>query len=91
MKTVWILVLLAGCATVWYKPGSTQQQFYRDNSQCMAMAGSGNSQQIQNNWNPAFRGYNQGAAIGAAANQKAIYQQCMMGNGWSTKRGDDGW
>lgn len=80
------LALLLGCAQKqWHHNAKSQQDFYRDNSQCMAMAGSGQSQQIAANSNPVLQGYNQGAAMAAAGNQRAIHEQCMYGNGWQLR------
>lgn len=76
-------VALCACATpTWRHESKGQQDFYRDNSQCMAMAGSGQANPMVAGNTPFAQGYNQGAAMGAAANQRTIHQQCMFGNGW---------
>ncbi|MBP5991368.1 MAG: hypothetical protein KA766_15300 [Piscinibacter sp.] len=83
LRTIPLVVLLAACAsTKWSNSSKSQQDFYRENSQCMAMAGSGQAQPMMPGAGVVQSGYNQGVAIGAAANQRAIYEQCMMGNGW---------
>jgi len=86
MRTLTILALLAlgACATpkVWRHTSKGQQDFYRDNSQCMAMAGSGHAPSMVPGAGGMMQGYNQGAAMQALANQRAIHQQCMLGNGW---------
>ena len=84
-----ILLLLSGCASnkVWTKPYFTQQEFYRDNSQCMAMSqGAANPQMMYTGGN-AFTsgfasGWNQGSAIGSTFTRNRIYNQCMYGMGW---------
>lgn len=82
-----LAILLVACATpTWHHPSKSTQEFYRDNSQCMAMAGAGQSNQIVYNSNPVLQGYNQGSAMGAAANRQAIHEQCMYGNGWYLSR-----
>lgn len=87
-----IVLALTGCATAkWTHNSKGQQDYYRDNSQCMAMANSGGSNQIYSNpyqqgqmsFNNGFSsGYNQGAAMATAANRNQMYNECMYGNGW---------
>lgn len=88
-------IMLSGCAAnmAWHHSSKSQQEFYRDNSQCLAMMGStlpfptaqpapafGNSGGMA----AAFsNGMAQGQAIGAAYRQNTIYEQCMLGLGWS--------
>lgn len=79
-------ILATGCATpatpTWHHPTKSTQEFYRDNSQCMAMAGSGQANQVVGD-KPGFtRGYNQSLAMLAQRNQRLIHEQCMYGNGW---------
>lgn len=76
-------LLLAGCSTTWTHPSKSQQDFYRDNSQCMSMAGAGQAQPMMPGAGAVQSGYNQGVAMGAAANQKTMYEHCMFGNGWA--------
>ena len=84
---IFIALLATGCATpTWRHANKGTQEFYRDNSQCMAMGGSGQAPQVADNKDPVMQGYNQGLAMGAQANQRMIYQQCMYGNGWSLSR-----
>jgi hypothetical protein len=89
MRLAFLIILLAvlvGCASrTWSHSQKGQQDFYRENSQCMAMAGSGQANPMVAGDTPFARGYNQGAAMGAQANQQTIYQQCMYGNGWYLK------
>ena len=87
-----IAMIAGGCATqrTWNHVTKDQQDFYRDNSQCMAMAGAGQATPIVAGSTPFAQGYNQGAAMRAQANQQTIHEQCMFGNGWSLSRqGDD--
>jgi len=35
---VLLLVALAGCSKVWFRPGTTQYQFSQDHSHCMQQA-----------------------------------------------------
>lgn len=88
---IWNCVLLAavaaaawGCAKpqVWGHSSKTSQDFYRESAQCQAMAGRGHAPQVASNRDPVLQGYNQGAAMASAQNQKTIYSHCMMGNGW---------
>lgn len=79
------LPAVAACASsglVWQNPGKTQQDFYQDNSQCMAMAGAGQQPQVMQADSAVLRGWNMGAAAQSAENQRTIHQQCMMGKGW---------
>lgn len=79
-----LVVLSTGCASrKWYHSEKGQQDFYRENSQCMAMAGSGQANPMVQGSTPFAQGYNQGVAMRAQANQRMIYEQCMYGNGWS--------
>lgn len=78
---------LGGCATpTWNHASKGQQDFYRENSQCMAMAGSGQATPMVAGSTPFAQGYNQGAAMRAQANQQMIHEQCMYGNGWYLAR-----
>lgn len=90
----WIMVAIAtlavsGCATktAWQHSYKGQQQFYQDNSQCLAMSnGGGNPQMIQQGGGAFAQGFanswNQGQAFQAAQRQQDIYTQCMYGQGW---------
>ncbi len=82
LRTIPLVVLLAACSTTWVHPTKSAQDFYRENSQCMAMAGSGQAQPMMPGGGAFQSGYNQGAAISAAGNQRTIHEQCLMGNGW---------
>lgn len=79
-----VLLTLCACASpkAWHHESKGQQDFYRDNSECMAMAGSGQGTTIPGG-GPFMSGYNQGAAMQAAANQRTIHRQCMFGRGWA--------
>lgn len=80
-------LITTGCATpIWHHPTKGTQEFYQDNSQCMAMAGSGHSNQAADANDPFMQGYNQGLAARAQANQRLIHEQCMYGNGWYLSR-----
>ena len=82
-----IALLATACASpTWRHASKDTQEFYKDNSQCMAMGGSGQAPQVVDNKNPVTQGYNQGLAMRAQANQQMIYEQCMYGNGWSLSR-----
>ena len=86
IAVILVSVAISGCAQKqWYGSGMSQQQFYRDNSQCLAMSGSGNSNQIIQGNNSFANGYNQMGAMMAQSNSNRIYEQCMMGNGWWLK------
>lgn len=85
------LISLSGCANkVWNKYGATQQEFYQDRAECLAMSGPGNyqintpNQTGYGNFNSGFQqGWNSAAAIGAASASGRIFNDCMMGRGWS--------
>lgn len=83
-----LALLLCACAskTVWMHQSKGQQDFYRENSECLAMAGAGQAPQMMPGTNPVAAGFNQGAAMRAQANQREIYEQCMMGRGWMAQR-----
>jgi hypothetical protein len=87
-----LLIVLGALMTVacaspnWTHSSKTEQEFYQDNSQCMAMAGTGQSNQIMPGNTSFSKGYNQSAAIGAAANRRTIYEQCMLGQGYTIAR-----
>lgn len=80
------LMTVACASPTWRHSTKSQQEFYQDNSQCMAMAGSGQSNQIMPGNTPFSQGYNQGAAMGAAANRRTIHEQCMFGRGYTLER-----
>ena len=84
MRMLIVLLALSACATpkVWRHESKGQQEFYRDNSQCLAMAGSGQASPMVPGAGGMLQGYNQGAAMQALVNQRTIHQQCMLGNGW---------
>ncbi len=78
-----ILLLLSACAKkVWMHESKDQQEFYQDNSKCLAMSGSAGTTQILPGTDPISKGWNQGSAINAAEMRNDIYYQCMMGQGW---------
>ena len=80
-------LLVTGCAApTWRHPTKSSQEFYQDNSRCMAMAGSGQANQVVDAKDPFTQGFNQGLAIQAQSNQKSIYQQCMYGGGWTLSK-----
>ena len=68
------ILILTGCgsAPTWRHPTKSAQEFYQDNSRCMAMAGAGQANQIVDSKNPIIAGYNQGLAAGTQSNQKLI-------------------
>jgi hypothetical protein len=72
---------LAGCAEHWHRAGASGEDFYRDNSSCLALSNGGSAQVAQAS-GPVLQGYNAGAAMAAASQADAIYQQCMLGHGW---------
>jgi hypothetical protein len=83
--TIAIAMLLGACAsspTRWAHGSKGQQEFYQDNSQCLSMSGAGQAQPMVLGAGPVATGYNQGAAMRASSNQRLIYEQCMLGNGW---------
>jgi hypothetical protein len=85
--------MFVGCANqmVWYNPGKSQQQFHAENAECLAMGSSAaGSQQIIPTYptgNPTYnayaQGWNMGSAIKASNTRDQIYNDCMMGRGWS--------
>jgi hypothetical protein len=94
MKTQTLIatvLILTGCASAptWRHATKSAQEFYQDNSRCMAMSGSGQANQVVDAKDPFTQGFNQGLAMRAQGNQKLIHEQCMYGNGWylSSKSG----
>lgn len=87
-RTVLVATLVVtGCATpTWRHSTKGTQEFYQDNSQCMAMAGSGQANQVVGAKDPFTQGYNKGLALRAQSNQQVIHEQCMYGNGWYLSR-----
>lgn len=85
-------ILVTGCASsaTWRHQSKGSQDFYQDNSRCMAMAGTGQANQIVGAKDPFSQGFNQGAAIQAQSNQQVIYEQCMYGNGWYLGKSSSG-
>ncbi|MDE2142711.1 MAG: hypothetical protein KGJ84_09900 [Elusimicrobia bacterium] len=88
-------LVLPGCATqsrvYWANPNKNTQQFYQDNSECLSMSNGGNPQYMPQTSPDPFsqglaNGYNQGLAIQSQQKQETIYQQCMMGRGWSLRQ-----
>ncbi len=94
MKNIFTVVcailLLSACAPrfAWSHRYKTEQDFYRENSQCLAMASSGGpaTQIIAKGRGPISQGVIDGinarSARDARVTQQTIYQQCMMGKGW---------
>ncbi len=83
LAVILAITTISGCAQKrWHSYGKTQQQFYQENAQCLAMSGSGASSQIIQGNSSFANGYNQMGAMMAQSNKTNIYQQCMMGNGW---------
>ena len=68
IATIILLSLLAACADkVWYRPGATQQDFYRSQGYCHAQAYSvpGGS-----------------SVVGTMLQQSAVFDSCMEGQGY---------
>ena len=90
MKTLLValsaLMTVACASPTWRHSAKSQQEFYRDNSECMAMSGAGQPNQIMQGNTPFAQGYNQGAAMGAAADRRTIHEQCMFGRGYTLER-----
>lgn len=81
-----LAVLLAGCAAPkWRHATNSEQDFYRDNAQCLSMSGYGQPVQAVPGANPVMSGYNQGAAMQAVSQRQAIHEQCMFGKGYYLK------
>ena len=74
---------LAGCAHAWQRAGASREDFYRDNSGCLALSQGGAGAQALPGNDAATAGYNRGAAFMAAQASSTIYEQCMLGRGWS--------
>lgn len=94
--TAFVLLICAACAPqlYWRHVSKGQQDFYRDNSQCMALGGYGNSNQIvagstlgMSEAEVAMQNAQMASAARAQRKRKeSIYEQCMMGNGWELVR-----
>jgi uncharacterized protein YceK len=39
LAAILLCEILSGCTTIWNKQGSSQQDFYRDNSRCQMQSG----------------------------------------------------
>ena len=66
----------------------TEQDFYAAKAECMSMAGSVNTPQLENSRVGAFNrgfvdGINEGSAIVAEKNKSEIYNDCLREKGWS--------
>lgn len=75
-------LILAGCDTTWYRPNTTEQQFYQDEYECQqasygygGIAGAGTA--------------TGGVVVGGLSRtgNRRIYQSCMRAKGYSTERG----
>jgi hypothetical protein len=66
-----LAALLSGCGGTWVKPGSSQQDFYRDSSQCEMQGG---------------QACNQSAGLGGAICKQRVQRNCMRGKGWSQQK-----
>ena len=77
-------ILVTGCASsgVWHHQSKSTQDFYQDNSQCMAMAGTGQANQVAGATDSFAQGFNLGSAIRTQSDRNLIHEQCMYGNGW---------
>jgi hypothetical protein len=83
-----VSVSLAGCAT-WHHPTKNNQEFHADKAECHAMSGAGTPNQVMPAWGaPGYntgwnQGWNQGAALGASIQRSVIFNDCMVGKGWT--------
>jgi len=62
---------IAGCATVWEKPGATQADFNKDSYECERDARQS--------------GY-YGTGLAGAINMQNFADRCMIARGWSEKK-----
>lgn len=86
------IMFLAGCAATspgysWRHENASEQQFYADNSQCMAMSSQGSALQYSTDTpneylNAANAGSNDAIAAAAQQRQVDIHAQCMLGRGY---------
>lgn len=75
-----VALSLAGCATVWYRDGTTEQQFYQDEYECQAASlGMGGV----SGYGTVYRG----VAVGGLSRTQnhRIYDVCMRSKGYTTK------
>lgn len=86
-----VLLMLVGCQATysWSHWTKNTQQFYGDNSTCLAMSNGISAPQPyvagpgMNSFGNGFvSGMNQGAAIQSNRMRTNIYNQCMQGEGW---------
>jgi hypothetical protein len=80
-----VICLLPACATTWHNPNKSSQQLYADRAYCKSLSGSGGSHYIAPSSSAFAANYNNGAAIGAAFKRDSIFEDCMMGQGWSKR------
>lgn len=93
MKKIFLLIplcLLSACARQVYfnKPGVSNQEYYRDKSECQAFANIGQNRssddQVYYTGDNAFlEGYNTATAfIGESSDRDDLYLDCMRGKGY---------
>lgn len=91
--TISLCAVIAGCVSsgnmTWSKPGSGPQEFHKARAQCMSMAGPGGQQVVDPGagsgpFATGFgRGFNQMSAALSKQQQQRIFNDCMMGHGYS--------
>ena len=84
-------LILGACApTIWDKPGATQADFNQDSARCRLLARGMNPGDFYAQGSASFvASAALGNAIGTAANQVAIYRDCMMAMGYTPQASGD--
>ncbi|HCC53472.1 MAG TPA: hypothetical protein DEQ20_00885 [Desulfobulbaceae bacterium] len=92
-----VLLSCSGCATqktVWFHDTKTEQDYYRDQARCWAMASSSSGQQQimpaypsaqPSSYDPMAsfaKGWNMGSGMRAAADKNRLFKSCMFGEGY---------
>lgn len=88
IRAALLALLLTGCARaqwVTYDQTKTQQDFYRDDAQCMAMGSAPTPNYLPGN-DPFSAGWNNAEVAKTNGKRSRIYKHCMMGSGWVLER-----
>lgn len=77
-----VALMISGCATVWYRDGTTEQQFYADEYECQAASmGMGGV----SGYGTVYRG----VAVGGLSRtqDRRMYDLCMRARGYTDRKG----
>lgn len=77
--------LLGGCSSPWYRAGSTEQDYYRDEAQCEMEYQQSRRAQNFTGPAPAVGLAMAGSAIGEGFSHRNYINTCLRAKGWTPK------